>query len=82
MTDNFGLFNRGKNKDKKEDRNSKRKDRRDHCIEKIKVLTDKAVAVAQKRKWLVFLIGIGLAAYFVISTGGFSTILQLLKFKR
>jgi len=82
MTDNFGLFNRGKNKDKKEDRNSKRKDRRDHRIEKIKVLTDKAVAVAQKRKWLVFLVGIGLAAYFVISTGGFSTILQLLKFKR
>lgn len=78
----MGLFNWGKNKDKKEDRDGKRKDRRNHRIEKIKALTDKAKAVAQKRKWLVYLIGLGLIIYFVVSTGGFSTVLQLLKFKR
>ena len=81
MTDNSGLFNSGGNKDKKEERDRKRKERRDFRIEKIKALAGKAIAVAQKRKWLVFLIGIGLIAYFVISTGGFSNILQLLKFK-
>ena len=81
MSDNFGLFNNGDKKQRKEERDRKRKERRDHRIEKIKVLADKAVAVAQKRKWLVFLIGMGLIVYLVISTGGLSSILQLLKFK-
>jgi len=81
MTDNSGLFNRGGNKDKKEDRDLKRKGRRDFRIEKIKALTGKAIAVAQKRKWLVFLIGMGIAIYLLISTGGLGSILQLLKFK-
>ena len=41
---------------------SKAKDKRDFRIAKIKALTDKALAVGIKRKWLVFLIGIVIAA--------------------
>lgn len=44
--------------------------RREFKLEKIAALTKKFYAVATKRKWLVFLIGILLAAYFVISSGG------------
>jgi len=57
--------------DKKNDRKGKTADKRSYRIEKIKELTAKAYAVATKRKWLVFLIGIALVAYFVISSGGF-----------
>ena len=49
----------------------KKSDKRNYKLEKIKELTAKAYAVATKRKWLVFLIGIALVAYFVISSGGF-----------
>ena len=44
--------------------------RRNYRLEKIKEVTAKAYAVATKRKWLVFLIGIALVAYMVISSGG------------
>ena len=64
-------------KQKEEDKNTKKKDRttkvasrRNYRLEKIKETTAKAYAVATKRKWLVFLIGIALVAYFVISSGG------------
>ena len=56
---------------KKEDRANKSSSRRSYRLDKIKALTAKAYAVATKRKWLVFLIGIALIAYFVISSGGF-----------
>ena len=48
----------------------KKDDKRSYKLEKIKEVSNKALAVAAKRKWLVFLIGIGLVAYFVISSGG------------
>ena len=51
-------------------RSDKKDDKRNYKLEKIKEVSAKALAVAQKRKWLVFLIGIGLVAYFVISSGG------------
>ena len=55
---------------KKENRTTKVASRRNYRLEKIKETTAKAYAVATKRKWLVFLIGIGLVADFVISSGG------------
>ena len=67
------LFN--KNKPEKEDqqdaRGAKLDSRRDYKLDKIKAVTAKATAVAKKRKWLVFMIGLGLVAYMVISKGGF-----------
>ena len=62
------------NKRKSEERRQAREERgankREYKLEKIKELTAKAYAVATKRKWLVFRIGIALVAYFVISSGG------------
>jgi ABC-type proline/glycine betaine transport system permease subunit len=55
---------------KKEDREDRSSSRRSYRLDKIKAVTAKAYAVATKRKWLVFLIGIALVAYFVISSGG------------
>ena len=57
-------------KEKKENRTTKVASRRNYRLEKIKEVTAKAYAVATKRKWLVFLIGIALVAYMVISSGG------------
>ena len=57
--------------EKKETKVTKKTDKRSYRLDKIKLLTAKAYAVATKRKWLVFLIGIALIAYFVISSGGF-----------
>ena len=57
-------------REKKEDKKEKTSDKRSYRLEKIKELTAKAYAVATKRKWLVFLIGIALVAYLVISSGG------------
>lgn len=47
---------------KRQDKANKVRDRRAYRIEKIKALTAKFYAVAAKRKWLVFLIGIVIAA--------------------
>jgi len=57
--------------DKKDAREEKVDSRRGYRLDKIKALTAKATAVAKKRKWLVFMIGLGLVAYVVISKGGF-----------
>jgi len=57
--------------EKNEAKETKKTDKRSYRLDKIKALTAKAYAVATKRKWLVFLIGIALVAYFVISSGGF-----------
>ena len=54
----------------KEERGKRRENRQSYRIEKIKALTAKAYAVATKRKWLVFLLGLGLVIYFVVSSGG------------
>lgn len=61
-----------KSADKREAREDKKAGRRDYKIEKIKAATAKALAVANKRKWLVFLIGAGIVAYFVLKGGGLS----------
>ena len=48
---------------KLEARNEKSENKRAYKLERIKELTAKAYAVGNKRKWLVFLIGIVLAAF-------------------
>lgn len=57
--------------EKNEAKTIKSTEKRNYKLDKIKAVTAKAYAVATKRKWLVFLIGIALVAYFVISSGGF-----------
>ena len=61
--------NKTKNEDRKAAREEKRGSRRDYRIEKIKALTAKAYAVASKRKWLVYMIGLGIAVYFILTSG-------------
>ena len=68
----FGNKNKENRNDKKEDREQKTNSRRAYRIEKIKALTAKAYAVATKRKWLVYLLGLGIIIYFIFSSGGFS----------
>ena len=72
------LFKNKKNKEDKEaekqekvdSKKEKTSDRRSYRIEKIQALKEKALAVATNRKWLVFLLGLGLVIYFVVSSGG------------
>ena len=45
---------------------SRQSGRREYKINKIAAVTEKAKAVASKRKWLVLLIGAGLAAFITI----------------
>ena len=59
-----------KKDEKTADKEEKVDSRRDYRLEKIQLLTEKASAVAKKRKWLVFLLGLGLVIYFVVSSGG------------
>ena len=54
----------------KVERGKRRENRQSYRIEKIKALTAKAYAVAAKRKQLVYLIGLGIIVYFIISSGG------------
>ena len=55
----------------REDRERRRKEKWQYKLERIRLITAKALAVAKKRKWLVLLIGAGIAAYSIISSGGF-----------
>ena len=45
-------------------------DRRDYKINKIQASTEKAKAVASKRKWLVILLVVGLAVFIYIKSRG------------
>ena len=58
---------------KKQKRQAKRGERRNFRLEKISLITQKAYAVAAKRKWLVALLGLGIIIYFIVSGGGFSS---------
>ena len=55
---------------RKKERQDKIDARRQYRIEKIRALTEKFHAVAAKRKWLVFLVGLGIVAYVLIAYGG------------
>ena len=39
-------------------------------IDKINALKEKFYAVAAKRKWLVFMMGLGIIIYFIVTSGG------------
>ena len=56
--------------EKIDSRKEKTSDKRSFKIEKIYALKEKALAVAAKRKWLVFMLGLGLIIYLVVSSGG------------
>ena len=49
---------------------SRQSDRRDYKINKINALTEKAKAVASKRKWLVILLVVGIAVFIFIKSKG------------
>ena len=53
-----------------EERKKKREDKRKYRLEKIKALTAKFYAVATKRKWLVFMMALGIIIYFIVTSGG------------
>ena len=59
-----------KNQDKEKPLNDKKQSRRDFRLAKIKEVTAKAYAVANKRKWLFFVIAGAVVAYLLISSGG------------
>jgi len=60
----MGWFGNSENKEEKVS------SRRSYRLEKIKALTAKAYAVAAKRKWLVLMMALGIAIYFIITSGG------------
>tara|TARA_Y100000310_G_C19940733_1_gene472435 strand:+ start:98 stop:379 length:282 start_codon:yes stop_codon:yes gene_type:complete len=79
-----------KNKEKAKDKDAERQEkidsreektsnRRSFRIEKIHALKEKALAVAAKRKWLVFILGLGLIIYFAVSSGGMGGIGPILE---
>ena len=51
--------------------------KRAFVIERINALTKKFYAVAAKRKWLVFMMALGIAIYFIVSSGGLGKISSL-----
>tara|TARA_R110000824_G_C15222850_1_gene677705 strand:- start:3580 stop:3813 length:234 start_codon:yes stop_codon:yes gene_type:complete len=55
---------------KSEDKEERVSSRRGYRLEKIKALTAKAYAVAAKRKWLVLMMALGIAIYFIVTSGG------------
>ena len=54
----------------REDKEKRTESRRKYRLEKIKALTAKFYAVAAKRKWLVLMMALGIAIYFIITSGG------------
>jgi hypothetical protein len=63
------------------DKQDTKTDKRESKVDLINAKANKAMAVAQKRKWLVILIGIAIAAYYAIKSGAGSGLFDLLKSK-
>ena len=53
--------------------------RRQWRIDKINALKEKFYAVAAKRKWLVFMMGLGIIIYFIITSGGGAGVIDKIK---
>ena len=70
LSDTLSTDLKDKIKNRREERARRRKERWNYRVEKLKAVTSKALAVAAKRKWLVFMIGLGILAYLLISSGG------------
>ena len=60
-----------KREERRAGRNERVASRRQWRIDKINALKEKFYAVAAKRKWLVFLLGLAIIIYFIFSSGGF-----------
>ena len=58
----------------KEEREKRKEDKQSYRLERIKALTAKALAVAAKRKWLVYMIGLGIVVYLIVSSGGLTVL--------
>lgn len=56
--------------DRRDDKTENKVTRTDAKVSLVEAKALKAEMVARKRKWLVILIGIGLAAYYAITSGG------------
>jgi len=78
--------------DTPEDKREHKLDKRDNKVEAkatktsakvdlINAKANKSLATAQKRKWLVFLIGIAIAAFYMLKSGVGSGILDAIKSK-
>ncbi|QDP56149.1 MAG: hypothetical protein Unbinned1524contig1001_20 [Prokaryotic dsDNA virus sp.] len=57
-------------RNKRDDKQDKKSSRRDYKIDKINAITEKAKAVASKRKWLVILLIVGIAVFVFIKSKG------------
>ena len=57
-------------RNKRGDKQDKKSSRRDYKIDKINALTEKAKAVASKRKWLVILLIVGISVFVFIKSKG------------
>ena len=55
---------------KRRDKESRQSQRQEYKINKIQALTEKAKAVASKRKWLVILLIVGIAVFTFIKSKG------------
>lgn len=66
---------------RREDKNEHKVSRKESKVDLINAKAGKALATAQKRKWLVILIGIAIAAYYAISKGSGSGFIDMIKNK-
>ena len=69
----------GKHEEKREEKRDHKLDKSSAKVDLINAKAGKAMAVAQKRKWLVILIGIGIAAYYALKSGAGSGLLDIIK---
>ena len=66
-----GLFGNSEEREKRrKEKDERRVKWRQWRIDKIDALTKKFYAVAAKRKWLVFMMALGIIIYFIITSGG------------
>mgnify|MGYP003660874260 FL=1 len=67
--------------DRRDDKQDRKVDKKDAKVDLINAKANKALAVAQKRKWLVILIGVAIAAYYAIKSGAGSGLFDMIKSK-
>jgi len=70
-----------KRDDKRDDKQEHKLDKKDAKANLILAKAQKALASAQKRKWLVILIGVAIAAFYAIKSGAGSGLIDTIKSK-
>ncbi len=71
----------GKRDDKRDDKQDHKLDKKNAKANLILAKAQKALAAAQKRKWLVILIGVAIAAFYAIKSGAGSGLIDVIKSK-